>query len=521
VATVLVVDDDALSREFVCTLLGYRGHLVQEASDGESALASIAQHPPDAVITDVVMPGLDGYELARALRSRPATRHLPIVFSTAHYGPEEIRPLADAYDVRNVIFKPADPTAVLAAIDALPIHGRVSVPPTDQLAETQRLTRSGTWEFDPVTDTVAVSPELRELLRMSSTRLALDELTRRIHVDDLARVVSVAENAWRSGSAGITELRVADMDGLVHELIVSCGTAFADRPSTESWSTSRVLWGVAQDVTAIREDLRTRLQIQTDWHAVRRTVDAFHRAVLPGELPTIAGADLAAVYVPAPQRLDIGAAWYDAMPVGGGRVLVSVGKVAGHDRHPAAVMGHVMAALRAYAHDDPDPAGVLARLNRFLIDTRWDDTFATAVAALFDPNTGRLRVANGGAPAPVFVSPNRHGDAVAALSGPTGPALGVLPNAGFAERDLCLPPGAVFCAYTDGLIDRHDDPASAGDRRLPRVVARAFDRLSGADPNGPAVTRLLAESIVRDMLGGASPDDDVCVAVLRAGTDGV
>ena len=518
VATVLVVDDDALSREFVCTLLGYRGHLVQEASDGDSALASIAQHPPDAVITDVVMPGLDGYELVRALRSRPATRHLPIVFSTAHYGPEEIRPLADAYDVRDVIFKPADPTAVLAAIDALPIHGRVSASLTDQLAETQRLTRSGTWEFDPVTNTVAVSPELRVLLRMSSTRLALDELTRRVHVDDIVRVVSVAENAWRSGSPGITELRVADMDGVVHELIVSCGTAFADRPATES----RVLWGVAHDVTAIREELRTRLQIQTDWHAVRRTVDAFHRAVLPGELPTVAGVDLAAVYVPAPQRLDIGAAWYDAIPVDGGRVLVSVGKVAGHDRHPAAVMGHVMAALRAYAHDDPDPAGVLARLNRFLIDTRRDDTFATAVVALFDPNTGGLRVANGGAPAPVFVSPNRHGDAVAALSGPTGPALGVLPNAGFSEWDLCLPPGAVFCAYTDGLIDRHDDASSAGSRRLPRVVARAFDRLSGADPNGadpngPAASQLLAESIVRDMLGGACPDDDVCVAVLRAG----
>ena len=516
----LVVDDDALSREFVCTLLGYRGHLVQEASDGDSALASIAQHPPDAVITDVVMPGLDGYELARALRSRPATRHLPIVFSTAHYGPEEIRPLADAYDVREVIFKPADPTAVLAAIDALPIQGRVSASLPDQLAETQRLTRSGTWEFDPVTNTVAVSPELRGLLRMSSARVALDELTRRVHVDDVARVVSVAEHAWRSGSPGSTELRVADMDGVVHELIVSCGTAFADRPTTGSRASSRVLWGIAQDVTAIREELRTGLQIQTDWHAVRRTVDAFHRAVLPGELPTIAGADLAAVYVPAPRRLDIGAAWYDAIPVDG-RFLVSVGKVAGHDRHPAAVMGHVMAALRAYAHDDPDPAGVLARLNRFLIDTRRDDTFATAVAALFDPTTGLLRVANGGAPAPVFVSPDRRGDAVAALSGPTGPALGVLPNAGFSEWDLCLSPGAVFCAYTDGLIDRHDDPASAGSRRLPRVVARAVDRLSGADPNGPAVTQLLAESIVRDMLGGASPDDDVCVAVLRAGTDGV
>jgi serine phosphatase RsbU (regulator of sigma subunit) len=277
------------------------------------------------------------------------------------------------------------------------------------------------------------------------------------------------------------------------------------------------LWGVVQDVTVIREDIRTHLQVQTDWHAVRRTVEAFHRAVLPAAVPTAAGVGLAAVYLPAPERLDIGAAWHDALPVGGDRILLSVGKVAGHDRHPAAVMGHVLAALRAYAHDDPDPVGVLTRLNRLLVDTRRDDTFATAVVALFEPDTGRLRVANGGQPAPLVISPDRAGDAVAVPLGPAGPALGILPEAGFPELNLSLPWGAAFCAYTDGLIDRHNDPTSSGRQRLQRVAALAFDRLTGDDPRRPATTQTLAESIVRGMLGGAAPDDDVCLVVLRAG----
>jgi serine phosphatase RsbU (regulator of sigma subunit)/DNA-binding response OmpR family regulator len=501
VATVLVVDDDAPSREFICTLLNYRGHRIREASDGDSALTLVARHPPDAVITDVVMPGVDGCELARALRSRPATRHIPIVFSTAHFGPDEIRPLADACDVRDVIFKPAHPTTVLATIDGLLVPGQVSVLPADQLAEVQRLTRSGTWELDPVTRTVILSPELRDLLRLPSTRLALPELTLRVHPDDVAAFTATAENTWCTGSPGIAELRVTDTDGVVHELVVSCRV-----------TSGRSLWGVAQDVTRIRDGLRNHLRTQADWHAVRRTIDSFHRAVLPWALPAVPGVDLAAVYLAAPERLDVGTAWYDAQPVHGNRVLLSVGKVAGHDRPAAAVVAHALAALRAYAHDDPDPAGVLTRLNRFLTDTREDDTFVTAVVALFEPDTGRLRVANGGHPSPLLVS----GGDEATLLPSGGPALGILPEARFPELEFHLAEGVAFCAYTDGLIDQHRDPASAGVRRLPRVAARAFARLGGGDP-----ADLLAECIVRDMLDGAAPDDDVCLAVLRAGSAGL
>jgi serine phosphatase RsbU (regulator of sigma subunit) len=104
------------------------------------------------------------------------------------------------------------------------------------------------------------------------------------------------------------------------------------------------------------------------------------------------------------------------------------------------------------------------------------------------------------------------GDGIeATLVRTAGPVLGVVRDAVFPPRDLQLPAGAAFCAYTDGLTDRHHDPASVDGRHLLRVAAQAFSRLDG-EPSA----QLLAETIVRDMLEGASPDDDVCLAVLFA-----
>jgi serine phosphatase RsbU (regulator of sigma subunit)/DNA-binding response OmpR family regulator len=482
------------------------------AADGDSAIAMAAQRPPDVVITDVLMPGLDGYELARALRGEPATRHIPIVFSTAHYGMREIRPLANACDVHDVILKPADPAMVLATVDALLGVGRIRAHAAEQVAETQRLTRSGTWELDPATGTVVVSPTLCEVFRLASPRLAIDELLRRLHPDDLATIATVVENTWFGGTPSSAELRVIGADGAVRELLVSFQVAVG--PETPR------LWGVAQDVTPIREELRAKLRMEADWHAVRGTIDALHRAVLAPELPAVAGADLAAVYLSAPERLDIGAAWYDLRVVDGGRLLLSVGRVAGHDRHPAAAMAHALAGLRVYAHDDPDPCLVLARLNRFLTDTWRDGTYVTAAVALFEPDSGRLRVANGGSPPPVLVSRDGAGNAAAVLLPAAGPALGVVSELVFPQVELTLAADSAICAYTDGLIDRHHDPASADARSLRRVAARVFGRHGEDAPDHPLPpAQRLAEDIVREMLGGAAPDDDVCLAVLRATLD--
>jgi serine phosphatase RsbU (regulator of sigma subunit) len=276
------------------------------------------------------------------------------------------------------------------------------------------------------------------------------------------------------------------------------------------------VWGAAQDVTQVRHARRASLHTQAAWHAERRTVDSFHRAALPLTLPIVAGADLGAIYLAAPERLDIGAGWYDVRDIGGGRVLMSVGKVAGHDQPAAAAMAPIPAVLRAYALDDPDPAHLLTRLNRLLAGTLQDDTFVTVVVAVYEPGTGLLRIANAGHPAPLVVSPRCDGDPVAISLTHRGPALGVFPGAEFTEQCLTLAPGSVLCAYTDGLTDRHNEPASADARRLPYAVARALGQFLDERPHCLPDAQDLAERIIHEVLGGDPPDDDVCLAVLWA-----
>jgi CheY-like chemotaxis protein len=78
----LVVDDDRLSRELVRAILEDQGWEVREAAGGVVALNLAHANPPDIVILDVTMPGLDGYEVCRVLRQGPHTKHLPVVMLT-------------------------------------------------------------------------------------------------------------------------------------------------------------------------------------------------------------------------------------------------------------------------------------------------------------------------------------------------------------------------------------------------------------------------------------------------------
>lgn len=115
-ATILVVDDLAANRKFLVTLLGYQGHRVLEAVDGREGLASVHAEHPDLVITDVLMPVMDGYELVKQLRLDPKTNRIPVVFYTAHYGEREARALALSSGVSDVLTKPVDSAEVLKVV---------------------------------------------------------------------------------------------------------------------------------------------------------------------------------------------------------------------------------------------------------------------------------------------------------------------------------------------------------------------------------------------------------------------
>jgi diguanylate cyclase (GGDEF)-like protein/PAS domain S-box-containing protein len=82
-ATILIVDDEIQNRKLLEALLRPEGYLTLSAANGEEALASIAQRAPDLILLDIMMPGMDGYQVASLLKANPATSNIPIIMVTA------------------------------------------------------------------------------------------------------------------------------------------------------------------------------------------------------------------------------------------------------------------------------------------------------------------------------------------------------------------------------------------------------------------------------------------------------
>ena len=80
---VLVIDDTPHNIRLLEAVLVPRGYAVIPATSGAEALAKVAEGSPDLILCDVVMPGMDGYEVCRRLRADPATRLLPVIMITA------------------------------------------------------------------------------------------------------------------------------------------------------------------------------------------------------------------------------------------------------------------------------------------------------------------------------------------------------------------------------------------------------------------------------------------------------
>ncbi len=115
-ATILIVDDKLVNRQYLTTLLAYHGYRLLEAVDGVEALAIVHAARPDLVITDVLMPRMDGYEFVRQLREDAGVGQTPVIFYTAEFHEEKSRRLAQACGVTHVLTKPAEPEVILRAV---------------------------------------------------------------------------------------------------------------------------------------------------------------------------------------------------------------------------------------------------------------------------------------------------------------------------------------------------------------------------------------------------------------------
>ena len=114
---VLVVDDLAPNVRLLEAVLSPRGFRVATASSGEEALDALSKEYPDVVLLDILMPGMDGYEVCRRIREDPGTAFLPVIMITASGEQEKIRAIESGAD--NFVNKPFDQAELLARVRSL------------------------------------------------------------------------------------------------------------------------------------------------------------------------------------------------------------------------------------------------------------------------------------------------------------------------------------------------------------------------------------------------------------------
>jgi PAS domain S-box-containing protein len=232
--------------------------------------------------------------------------------------------------------------------------------------------------------------------------------------------------------------------------------------------------------------------------------EMLQRSVLPEVLPSVPGLDLAVVYLPATEGVDVGGDWYDAFPLGEERMGIVLGDVVGHNLATATAMNQVRNALRAYAVDEPDPSLVLQRTNTVL--TRLlPESMATVFYGVLDLGAGELTYANAGHPPPLLVAR----DGARYLTGGGGLMLGVADEAACPTAVAQLEAGSALLLYSDGLVE---------DRR--RSLEEGLDTLAYVfTGRSLASAEEMCAAAQAALLEGPTRADDVCLLAVRlAGT---
>jgi DNA-binding response OmpR family regulator len=116
--TILVAEDDPVTRRFVVSLLEERGYEVLIAEDGEHALQLARSASPDLLVSDLVMPYRDGFEVLRAIRNDPTIAHLPVlILSMRDHEEDIVRGLESGAD--EYVVKPFNARELVARIRRL------------------------------------------------------------------------------------------------------------------------------------------------------------------------------------------------------------------------------------------------------------------------------------------------------------------------------------------------------------------------------------------------------------------
>jgi putative two-component system response regulator len=133
---VLVVDDLAYGLRTLRAIFQSAGYEVSAARDGQEALESVRANRPDFVITDVLMPRLDGFQLCRAIKTDPALADIPVLFYTGDYTDAADREFGASLGAAGYLTKPLEPKELLQEVSRVLGHTEPALKPRSHLRET-------------------------------------------------------------------------------------------------------------------------------------------------------------------------------------------------------------------------------------------------------------------------------------------------------------------------------------------------------------------------------------------------
>ncbi|WP_395670231.1 ATP-binding protein [Phenylobacterium sp.] len=273
---ILLADDNADMRAYVSRLLEAQGYAVEGVADGQAALAAARAAPPDLLLTDVMMPGLDGFGLLQAIRAEPATRGVPVIMLSARAGEEAKVEGLDA-GADDYLVKPFAARELLARVNANIQMAAVrreadrAIWASEQrfLITQERLSIAlssggvGVFEWEIDTDRVAVLGPISELYGVDpasaeAAGLPLATFIAGIHPDDRAAVQQAIAGSVGQGAPYRAEYRVVGQGD--RREVVALGDLHTRADG------ARLLAGVIIDVTDLRRAerelhaLNTRLE---------------------------------------------------------------------------------------------------------------------------------------------------------------------------------------------------------------------------------------------------------------------
>ena len=505
---VLVVDDNVDMRTYIAGLLADL-YAVETAPDGLAALEAARRHPPDLVVTDVMMPRLDGFGLLEALHAESATTGVPVLMVSARAGDEGASEGLEA-GADDYLMKPFTSRELLARVRANLELDRVRrtrdalARSENLLTEAQRIAQMGSFELDLRTGDLTGSDEAFRLLRLTPDGVAgrdlagadLAELrSARMHHDDIPRAEDALARV-RAGHPVQYDVRLRDDEGGDRIIRTRAGAVRDESGAvvamrgtvqdiTEQEATQQALTEATHAAEAARLEHLIAAELQ-EWLLPERSFDVEHL-------------ELATYYQAGTAGTQVGGDWYDVVDLGGGRAALVIGDVMGRGIRAAAMMGQLRTAVQAYARLDLSPRQVMRHLDAIVRETG-DSQIVTCVYAVFDPRDHVLTVANAGHLPPVMLLPGAEPPRL--LPSASGPPLGAGPSP-YDEQRIPMVDGARLVLYTDGLVEQRGVDIDDGLAALQRFLAEDDGGVEGLP--GRIVERLLP--------GGC--DDDVALLVAR------